>query len=209
MLRLLARGASPGYRALVDSRSLADSGGRGVGAMRCPQCGFNADGAAAFCSRCGARIRVEKPADRHEYSLIRIFPSWWRYAASFVLAAVLLGASILLMSKGQQRPAVAALGASFLVAIIAIAARRSTSWSITSERLIEYRGMVLSRRREVELADIRSVEVNRHLIQRLLGLGNILVASAASADFLIRLENVVHPDDIAEMIRRARLKRLA
>ncbi len=37
----------------------------------------------------------------------------------------------------------------------------------------------------------------------------MLVASAASADFLIKLEGVVHPDDIAETLRRARLKRLA
>ena len=102
-----------------------------------------------------------------------------------------------------------ALGLSFVVAMVAIFRRRSTSWSITSERLIEYRGILFRRRREVELADIRSVEVNRRLIQRMLGLGNVLVASAASADFLIRLEDVVNPDEVAETLRRARLKRLA
>jgi len=177
--------------------------------MRCPQCGFNADGDAAFCSRCGARLNAPKPAAVREYSLIRIFPSWWRFSANFVVAVLLLGASVFLVTKSQQRMAAVALVASFLVAIVAILARRSTSWSITSERLIEYRGILLSRRREVELADIRSVEVSRRLVQRMLGLGNVMVASAASADFLIRLEDVVHPDDIAEMLRQARLKRLA
>ena len=43
----------------------------------------------------------------------------------------------------------------------------------------------------------------------MLGLGNVLVASAASADFMIRLEDVVNPDEVAETLRRARLKRLA
>ena len=177
--------------------------------MRCPQCGFSADGEAAFCSRCGSRIQTLRPADRREYSLIRIFPSWWRFAGSFVIAALLVGASILLVTKSQQRAAIVVLGASFLVAILTVPARRSTSWSITSERLIEYRGIFGSRRREIELADIRSVEVDRPFLQRLLGLGSVLVASAASTDFLIKLEGVVHPDDIAETLRRARLKRLA
>jgi uncharacterized membrane protein YdbT with pleckstrin-like domain len=177
--------------------------------MRCPQCGFNADGDAGFCSRCGARLREPRPAERREYSIIRIFPSWWRFMPNFVLATLLLGASALMVAKGRQQPAAVALGASFLIALLTIPARRSTSWSITSERLIEHRGLLMSRRREVELADIRSVEVNRRLRQRILGLGNVLVASAASADFLVKLEDVVHPDDIAQTLRRARLKRLA
>jgi uncharacterized membrane protein YdbT with pleckstrin-like domain len=178
-------------------------------AMRCPQCGFNADGDAAFCSRCGARVREPRPADRREYSIIRIFPSWWRFMSNFVLATLLLGASALMGIEGQQPLAAVALGASFLIALLTIPARRSTSWSITSERLIEYRGLLMSRRREIELADIRSVEVNQRLRQRLLGIGNVLVASAASAEFLVKLEDVVHPDDLAQTLRRARLKRLA
>ena len=172
------------------------------------------DGDAAFCSRCGARIYTPKPADRREYSLVRIFPSWWRFRANFFFAAVMLVASVALVAKSPAglpaaRLAVLPLALSFLLALATIFIRRATSWSITSERLIEYRGVLLRRRREVELADIRSVEVDRRLGQRMLGLGNVKVATAASADFLITLEDVVHPDDIAETLRRARLKRLA
>ncbi len=177
--------------------------------MRCPQCGFNAEAQATFCSRCGGRLNAPRPESRREYALVRIHPSWWRFVGSFVIAIVLLGASAWLAGHGQQRPAVAAFLVSVAVFLLAILVRRSTSWSITSERLIEYRGLLLSRRLEIELADIRSVEVTRRLLQRLVGLGNIIVASAASADFLIRLEEVARPDDIAEMLRQARLKRLA
>jgi uncharacterized membrane protein YdbT with pleckstrin-like domain len=95
------------------------------------------------------------------------------------------------------------------VVLRTLIARRSLSWSLTSERLIERRGLFSSNRREIELADIRSVEVDQRFIQRLLGLGNITVASAASADFLIRLEDISNPDAIAEQLRQARLKRLA
>ena len=69
--------------------------------------------------------------------------------------------------------------------------------------------MLASRRREMELADVRSIEVDRSLGQRLLGLGTVIIASAASAEFLIRMNDVPHPEQLAEMLRQARLKRLA
>jgi uncharacterized membrane protein YdbT with pleckstrin-like domain len=86
---------------------------------------------------------------------------------------------------------------------------RSLNWSLTSDRLIEKRGIVASRRREMELADIRSVEVDQRVFQRMFGLGNVTIASAASADYAIRLNDIYDPDNAAETIRKARLKRMA
>ena len=179
--------------------------------MRCPQCGFDAVAGAAFCSRCGARLMMPRPESRHEYALIRIMPSWWHFAGSFVLAAVLAAIAIATVFSGRAaRPvALTLMALSMLIVALTAAARRSTNWSVTSERLIQRHGFLSQRRLEIELADIRSVEVNRRFVQRLLGTGTVLVSSAASADFLIRLEDVPDPDGIAETIRQARLKRLA
>jgi uncharacterized membrane protein YdbT with pleckstrin-like domain len=179
--------------------------------MRCPQCGFETAGGAAFCSRCGARIFFARPESRHEYALSRIMTSWWSFAGSFVAAATLIGLSIVVQASGHNgRPiAIALFALGLLIFIAAIASRRSTSWSITSERLIERHGLLSQTRREVELADIRSVEVSRTLVQRLIGIGSVVVSSAASADYMIRMQNVANPDQIAETVRQARLKRLA
>ena len=86
---------------------------------------------------------------------------------------------------------------------------RTVSWSLTSDRLIEKRGLIASRRREMELADIRSVEVDKRVFQRMFGLGDVTIASAASADYAIRLNEIQDPDLAAETIRKARLKRMA
>ena len=87
-------------------------------------------------------------------------------------------------------------------------ARRYTSWSLTSDRLIERSGLLARHRREMELADVRSIEVDRSLFQRMVGLGNVAIASAASADFMIRLWDIPDPERMAEILRQARLKRL-
>ena len=100
------------------------------------------------------------------------------------------------------------LGSIILVGL-AVCARRGVTWSLTSDRLIERRDLFASSRQEMELTDVRSIEVFRSLLQRLLGLGTVAVASAASAEFLIIMSDIRDPQHVADTVRQARLKRLA
>src|SRR5712692_10621608 len=75
--------------------------------------------------------------------------------------------------------------------------------------LIERRDLFASSRKEMELVDVRSIEVSRSLLQRLLGLGTVAVASAASAEFLIIMSDIRDPQHVADTVRQARLKRLS
>ncbi|HVN63921.1 MAG TPA: PH domain-containing protein [Candidatus Binataceae bacterium] len=152
-----------------------------------------------------------KPDAVREYALDVYRPSLWSYAGVFSLGAIIiaLGASVMSNDHDQWRIGfglIAFGGLTFLSAIIAV---RKVSWNLTSDRLIERRGFVATRKREMELADIRSVEVTRRVLQRLVGLGDVTIASAASADYAIHLDNIANPDVAAETIRKARLKRLA
>jgi membrane protein YdbS with pleckstrin-like domain len=155
------------------------------------------------------------PETRHEYALTRILPSWWHFAGHlfiiFVIAAVGL---YILAPHGAAPHANAGIGLMLIAAAAAMTGltslrRRYTSWSLTSDRLIERRGFLATHRREMELADVRSIEVDRSVMQRMLGLGNVTIASAASADFVIRLHDIPDPERVAEILRQARLKRLA
>lgn len=179
--------------------------------MRCTQCGFEVAQGAAFCSRCGTRVMMPRPETRHEYALTRILPSWWHFFREILIACVLAVGGIYRLIAHPGSPALALVlwaGAAAILGMAALA-RRYTSWSLTSDRLIARRGLIASHRREMELADVRSIEVDRGMMQRILGLGNVTVASAASADFVIRLLNIPDPERVAEMLRQARLKRLA
>lgn len=179
--------------------------------MRCAQCGTETPPGAAFCSRCGTRVAQPRPAAVREYALSRILPSWWHFTREILIAIAMLGGGLYLLGgrPGNARAGVPlAAGGAAVFGLISLA-RRYTNWSLTSDRLIERRGMFASRRREMELADVRSIEVDRSLMQRILGLGSVAVASAASAEFLIRMSDIPNPEHVAEMLRQARLKRLA
>jgi uncharacterized membrane protein YdbT with pleckstrin-like domain len=153
---------------------------------------------------------MPRPETRHEYALTRILPSWWHFTGALVLTAILAVAGVTVLVVPHRGPALAPVLlalAGLLLGMVSLA-RRNTSWSLTSDRLIERSGLLARHRREMELADVRSIEVDRSLIQRLLGLGNLAVASAASADFMIRLWDIPDPERMAEIVRQARLKRL-
>ncbi len=183
--------------------------------MRCPQCGNDTEQGAAFCSRCGTRMFAPKPAAVREYALAIFRPSLWYYANGLVVAGVLIAfGARLLYGKFQQvqvpvQAGFAIVGVGVLIIIVTMIRARTVNWSLTSDRLIEKRGLLASRRREMELADIRSVEVSKRVFQRMIGLGDVTIASAASADYAIRLNDIFDPDHAAETIRKARLKRLA
>ncbi len=179
--------------------------------MRCPQCGNDTEQGAAFCSRCGTRMFAPKPAAVREYALALFRPSLWYYANGFLVAGVLiaLGGRLLYMKQDPPQFGFVLIGLGILIIIVTMIRARTVSWSLTSDRLIEKRGLIASRRREMELADIRSVEVTKRVMQRMIGLGDVTIASAASADYAIRLHDIFDPDNAAETIRKARLKRLA
>jgi uncharacterized membrane protein YdbT with pleckstrin-like domain len=184
--------------------------------MRCPQCGNDTQQGAAFCSRCGSRILASKPASVREYALVQFRPSLWYYANVFLFGGVLIAiGGLVLYDKPQVlqqdywKFGFGLIAAGVIAFIVGLVRARTVSWSLSSDRLIENRGLLASRRREMELADIRSVEVTKRVVQRLIGLGNVTIASAASADYAIRLNDIRDPENAAETIRKARLKRLA
>jgi uncharacterized membrane protein YdbT with pleckstrin-like domain len=152
-----------------------------------------------------------KPAAVREYALAKFRPSLWYYANGFLFGGVLIaiGAVLLYLKVEPIQAGFAVIGVGALTFIVTMIRARTISWSLTSDRLIEKRGLVASRRREMELADIRSVEVSKRVGQRMIGLGDVTIASAASADYAIRLNDIGAPDEIAETIRKARLKRMA
>ncbi len=156
-----------------------------------------------------------KPAAVREYMLAKIRPSMWRYANRMVVGGVIIAGGALVLGKTlENQPNLwpvgfVLMGVGVLSIVNAMIARRRQSWTVTSDRIVEQHGIIATSRREMELADIRSVEVSKRVMQRMLNLGDVTIASAASADFAIHLRDINDPDGVADTVRKARLKRLA
>ena len=124
----------------------------------------------------------------------------WTYAALLMLVGV---AALLFMGSFW-------VGCLFLVVAFAFAltiwvsARYYSSWTITSGRVIQRKGIIARYTSEVELTDIRSVQVLQPALWRLLGIGSVLISTAGQSGIEVSMSGIPNPQVIADLIRRER-----
>ena len=72
---------------------------------------------------------------------------------------------------------------------------------ITTERCVFQRGLIARSTSEVRHDDVRNLQVNQSLLERLLGVGTIAIASAGQDDYEILARGIPRPDNIVEILR--------
>ena len=80
----------------------------------------------------------------------------------------------------------------------------ATSYQATSERLLQRKGLISRKTSEIEMSDIRNVQVNQNVLQRLLGIGNVGVSTSGQADVEINFVGIRDPQIVADRIRAQR-----
>ena len=124
----------------------------------------------------------------------------WTYTALLMLIAV---AALSIMGSFLA-------GSIFLVLALAyalttwVSARYYESWTITSDRIVQRKGILSRYTSEVELADIRNVQVLQSALWRLLGVGSVLISTAGQSGIEVSIRAIPEPQTIADLIRRAR-----
>jgi uncharacterized membrane protein YdbT with pleckstrin-like domain len=82
----------------------------------------------------------------------------------------------------------------------------NTRLTVTNERVTFREGILSKNIREIFLSDIRSVQINQRLLQRLFGTGYIEVASAASAEAEIQINGIPKAYTVKKIIDTHRRK---
>ena len=82
----------------------------------------------------------------------------------------------------------------------------ATSYTVTSERVIQRKGLLSRRVSEVEISDIRNVQVNQGITQRIFGIGNVGISTAGQSGVEIVFAGIKRPQPVADMIREQRKK---
>ncbi len=141
---------------------------------------------------------------------------------------ILIGLGGLLVLTGTQLiNSPGELGTGYLFALpglllvgIAYLNSKRTSYTVTSQRVIQHKGLISPRTSEVKVSDIRNVQVNQNSTERLLGIGNVVISIVDRSE---RISNVVtsiadwsgleivfagirNPQEVAEMIPGQRRK---
>lgn len=132
-------------------------------------------------------------------------PSVWKWPLECALAITLALGGIGLAGLGSGKFALVAWACS-AVLFAGLAFRRlACRYTVTTQRVRARTGLLSRRETEVELRDIRNLNLRQSLFQRLAGVGDVEVSSAAGEEVEVLLDSIHDPDGVKEAIRKARV----
>lgn len=162
----------------------------------CPDCFELISKRAATCPKCGAPLKAAVADSRqaspatdisHEKELARWHPSamnfFWGILLGIVTLPVVIGFFIL---------------GGILIAICC------TDFRVTTHRVIIRTGLLAKTQKEIWIRDMRGASLEQGLWQRIVGIGDISIGTAATAGTEIRMFGVKKPKEAVKLINSLR-----
>ena len=158
----------------------------------CPDCFSLISKRAAACPKCGAilspqsnlsevkDLSTEQPVDIYRPSAMNYF---WLIVVGVITTPILIGIYLL------------------ITALIEI---HCTSYELTSHRIIVKRGWISKVQNEIWIKDMRAVNLVQGVWQRIVGVGDIAIGTAATSDNEICLIGIANPDSVIAAINSLR-----
>ena len=152
----------------------------------CPECRKAVSTEAYTCPNCGYPV-AEKlagkpetgtagPASDRPELLAEIRPSWWGYFWYFVFFWLIVPP------------------------IIAYFRRTATVLRIFPERITLERGLLSKCYRDYNPRDIRSIDIDQSFLQRLIGIGDLTISTAATAEGAEEIKSIPDPKGVRDLI---------
>lgn len=201
--------------------------------MQCPSCGGEIQVHGAYCPKCGARIDdpanaalASHPADHPTEPQIAMMPSGrrdapeqdlWvgRYSSGDMIGNWLLCGAITIglivvgsmwASNGMQwLGLVGTIAAVWLFNFALLMQRKlSVSYRLTNQRLFHEHGLLWRVVDRIELVHIEDLTLKQGPIDRMMGVGAILIHSAERTDATLLLKGIADVRNVFDKIDKAR-----
>jgi uncharacterized membrane protein YdbT with pleckstrin-like domain len=125
-------------------------------------------------------------------------PDWAGYFVAMIIVLVLsLSAFGLLLSEGN----LAGFIMPFVIAAFLFVYRSQFIFTVTNRRIIAKRGVIGRRTGELDIKDIRSINISQGIFQRVFKIGDIEFASASGPIKEVTFLNIKDADFLKEKIR--------
>ncbi len=127
-----------------------------------------------------------------------------QYAGYFLIGGLVVVIGIAVMASVSLSTGMFVLGVGWVFIVIPMLIVRTTEYVVTTDRAAEASGILSRKTSEIELADVRNVQVTQSLSDRMLGIGNVGISTAGQSGFEVVFKGVKSPNDVADIVRRAR-----
>ncbi len=143
----------------------------------------------------------------HERIVFELRPHWVAVVPALLWAALIVLAWVTLGALTDSGPALLAVSAGALIALLLLSAVPLLKWSktlfvLTTDRLITRRGVIARAATEIPLERINDVAFAQSAVERLVGAGDLLIESAGERG-QTRITNVKKPEQVQLRIYQA------
>jgi uncharacterized membrane protein YdbT with pleckstrin-like domain len=94
------------------------------------------------------------------------------------------------------------VGIGILLLLVWWLQNRFTTYTVTNRRTIAQTGVLNRKTNEVRHVDVRNIQVDQDIFQRMFGFGTVAISSAAHSDIELTMRGVNEPQKIAATIRQ-------
>ncbi len=154
--------------------------------FNCPECKQPVSTEAHTCPHCGfpiaEKIAQQPPTDAEGVGaaarepLAEVRPSWWGYFWYFFFFFLIVPP------------------------IIAIFRRNATVLHIFPDRIRLTRGLMSRCYRDYKPRDIRSIDIDQTLLQRMVGIGDLSISTAATSEASEQMKSIPNPQAVRDLI---------
>ena len=144
--------------------------------INCPECGQQVSTEAPTCPACGYPVAQRSNAVDAGTVLLEVRPSWWTFGWHLIFFWLLIPL------------------------LIALYRRHSFVMRIYPDRVSVVEGIFAKESREFFIKDIRSIDVTQGVWGRLVGIGNVVISTAATVDAAEEAVGVAHPHQIKDLL---------
>jgi len=88
--------------------------------------------------------------------------------------------------------------------IFALWGKYKLSFYVCKDRIIVERGLLSKNVKEILLADIRTINIKQSLLERILNIGEIMIATSATSEYETVISNIPNPTRIRYLIMKYR-----
>ena len=165
------------------------------GTVSCPFCGEEILTVAVKCKHCGEflnkqdrAIRNSDMTDELEKIIWEGHPSHYYYLFAYVIGGILI----------------LGYGLGLFIILFALLDRKCKVFTITNRRIKSKAGIISRSINEVFIKDIRSVNLQQGIIERLFGLGTVNIGTAGTSGIEVSFKGISQAPEIKEKIQKIR-----
>ena len=131
---------------------------------------------------------------------------WWQIGIMFLMPFVLVLAYLkgnLYFSPENLRVVYVVIAAVFVYLIAVVTYRRySWAYAINGETIESREGLIARKVKSIRIQDLRNINVNQSLVERILGVGDVEFSSAGGSGIEVVFRGVDKPLEVKAMAQR-------